>query len=102
MIRAASPSVKRARPTSDGFGRFSCSSVEEPPTSPEGSSRLSWVHAASLTVCVTYQSLITESARGKETQTVRSGMIIRGARLRARLSQADLGERVGRDRAQIA
>jgi transcriptional regulator with XRE-family HTH domain len=31
-----------------------------------------------------------------------SGMIIREARLRARLSQAELGRRVGRDRAQIA
>jgi transcriptional regulator with XRE-family HTH domain len=31
-----------------------------------------------------------------------SGMIIRDARLRARLSQAELGARVGRDRAQIA
>lgn len=31
-----------------------------------------------------------------------SGMIIRDARLRAGLSQADLGARVGRDRAQIA
>jgi hypothetical protein len=29
-------------------------------------------------------------------------MIIRDARLRARLSQAELGARVGRDRAQIA
>lgn len=29
-------------------------------------------------------------------------MIIREARLRARLSQAELGDRVGRDRAQIA
>lgn len=29
-------------------------------------------------------------------------MIIRDARLRARLSQAELGSRVGRDRAQIA
>lgn len=31
-----------------------------------------------------------------------SGMIIRDARMRARLSQAELGARVGRDRAQIA
>lgn len=31
-----------------------------------------------------------------------SGMIIREARLRARLSQAEVGARVGRDRAQIA
>jgi transcriptional regulator with XRE-family HTH domain len=29
-------------------------------------------------------------------------MIIRDARLRARLSQAELGQRIGRDRAQIA
>jgi transcriptional regulator with XRE-family HTH domain len=33
---------------------------------------------------------------------VTSGLIIREARLRARLSQAELGARVGRDRAQIA
>jgi transcriptional regulator with XRE-family HTH domain len=33
---------------------------------------------------------------------VTGGLIIRDARLRARLSQADLGARVGRDRAQIA
>ena len=33
---------------------------------------------------------------------VRSGDIIRDARLRAGLSQGDLGSRVGRDRAQIA
>ena len=33
---------------------------------------------------------------------MRSGDIIRDARLRAGLSQAELGERVGRDRAQIA
>jgi len=31
-----------------------------------------------------------------------SGMIVREARLRARLSQAELGSLVGRDRAQIA
>ena len=31
-----------------------------------------------------------------------SGMIIREARLRAQLSQVELGARVGRDRAQIA
>ncbi|MGH3112894.1 MAG: helix-turn-helix transcriptional regulator [Gaiellaceae bacterium] len=31
-----------------------------------------------------------------------SGMIIREARLRARLSQAELGSLVGRDRAQLA
>ncbi len=33
---------------------------------------------------------------------MRSGDIIRDARLRAGLSQGDLGSRVGRDRAQIA
>ena len=33
---------------------------------------------------------------------MRSGDIIRDARLRAGLSQAELGQRVGRDRAQIA
>jgi len=33
---------------------------------------------------------------------MRSGDIIREARLKAGLSQTDLGERIGRDRAQIA
>jgi transcriptional regulator with XRE-family HTH domain len=45
---------------------------------------------------------MTDIQHGVYTHAMTSGMIIREARLRARLSQAELGRRVGRDRAQIA
>ena len=46
--------------------------------------------------------LILKARHGAKLTHVRSGDLVRDARLRAGISQGDLGARVGRDRAQIA
>lgn len=53
-------------------------------------------------MCEAYLLLMTESTRGVRLSLMRGGALLQEARLRAGLTQYELAERTGRDRAVIA